>query len=465
MAATQQLDPMTQISQTVSDLRATFNTGKTRAVDWRRAQLHRLKAMIEENEGAILDALHADLGKSAFEGRLTETGTVLSEIDHVLRHLKGWMRPARVWTPITAQPGRSMIRPEPLGVVLIIAPWNYPFNLMITPLIGAIAAGNCAVLKPSEISAHTSRVIARLIPDYLDADAIRVVEGAAETAKELLDQRFDHIFYTGGETVGRIVMTAAAEHLTPVTLELGGKSPAIVHDDCDLALAARRVAWGKFLNAGQTCIAPDYVLVQEKAAGAFVAGLKSAITEFFGPDPKASPDYPRLVSDKHFARVRDLIAGGEIAAGGDSDADTRYIAPTVLTGVDPQSPVMREEIFGPVLAVLTYRTIEEAISFVNARPKPLALYLFSNSQAMREKVLDETSSGGVCINDVVMHLAVPELPFGGVGISGMGAYHGRASFDTFSHRKSVLVKSEWFDVPLRYAPFSETKMKWLRRLM
>ena len=292
---------MTKISQTVSDLRALFATGKTRPVEWRRAQLHRLKAMIEENEGAILDALHADLAKSAFEGRLTETGTVLSEIDHALRHIKGWMRPARVWTQITAQPGRSMIRPEPLGVVLIIAPWNYPFNLMITPLIGAIAAGNCAVLKPSEISAHTSKVIARLIPDYLDADAIRVVEGAADTAKDLLDQRFDHIFYTGGETVGRIVMKAAAEHLTPVTLELGGKSPAIVDADCDLGLAARRLAWGKFLNAGQTCIAPDYVLVQEKAAASFIAGLKTAITDFFGPDPKASPDYPRLVSDKHFA--------------------------------------------------------------------------------------------------------------------------------------------------------------------
>lgn len=456
---------MTQISQTVSDLRATFNTGKTRAVDWRRAQLHRLKAMIEENEGAILDALHADLGKSVFEGRLTETGTVLSELDHVLKHLKGWMRPARVRTPITAQPGRSIVRPEPLGVVLVIAPWNYPFNLLVTPLIGAIAAGNCAVLKPSEISGHTSRVIARLIPEYMDPQAVRVVEGAAETAKELLDQRFDHIFYTGGETVGRIVMKAAAEHLTPVTLELGGKSPAIVDADCDLGLAARRVAWGKFLNAGQTCIAPDYVLVQENAADGFIAGLGTAITEFFGQDPKASPDYPRLVSDKHFDRVRDLIAGGTIAVGGQSDAKTRYIAPTVLTAVDLQSPVMREEIFGPVLPVLTYRTIEEAVSFVTARPKPLALYLFSNSRTVRERVLDETSSGGVCINDVVMHLAVPGLPFGGVGTSGMGAYHGRASFDTFSHRKSVLVKSGWFDVALRYAPFSETKMKWLRRLM
>ncbi|WP_290891857.1 aldehyde dehydrogenase family protein [Hoeflea sp.] len=456
---------MTQISQTVADLRATFDTGKTKPIEWRRGQLHRLKAMIEENEGAILDALHADLGKSAFEGRLTETGTVLAEIDHVLKHLKRWMRPERVWTPMTSQPGRSMIRSEPLGVVLIIAPWNYPFNLLATPLIGAIAAGNCAVLKPSEISAHTSRVLARLIADYLDPQAIRVVEGAAETAKELLAERFDHIFFTGGETVGRIVMTAAARHLTPVTLELGGKSPALVHEDCDPALAARRVAWGKFLNAGQTCIAPDYVLVQEKAAAAFVAGLKTAVTAFFGADPQTSPDYPRLVSDKHFARVRDLIAGGEIAMGGDSNADTRYIAPTVLTGVDLEAPVMREEIFGPVLPVLTYRSIEEAIGFVNARPKPLALYLFSNSRAVRERVLDETSAGGVCINDVVMHLAVPGLPFGGVGTSGMGAYQGRASFDTFSHRKSVLVRSEWFDVALRYAPFSDAKMKWLRRLM
>ncbi|MDP2122244.1 MAG: aldehyde dehydrogenase family protein [Hoeflea sp.] len=456
---------MTQTSDILTDLRATFARHTTRPEAWRRAQLHRLKAMIEENEGAILDALHADLGKSAFEGRLTETGTVLAEINHALKHLKGWMRPTSVWTPITNQPGRSMIKPEPLGVVLVIAPWNYPFNLLATPLIGAIAAGNCAVLKPSEISAHTSRVIARLIPDYLDPQAFRVVEGAAETAKELLDERFDHIFFTGGETVGRIVMTAAAKNLTPVTLELGGKSPAIVEADCDLGIAARRLAWGKFLNAGQTCIAPDYVLVEEKAADGLVAGLRTAITEFFGADPKLSPDYPRLVSDRHFARVRDLISGGTVAVGGESDAATRYIAPTVMTGVDLEAPVMREEIFGPVLPIVTYRTIEEAIAFVTARPKPLALYLFSNTKEVRDRVLEETSSGGVCINDVVMHLAVPDLPFGGVGISGMGAYHGRASFDTFSHRKSVLVKSEWFDLPLRYAPFTATKMKWLRRLM
>ncbi|WP_152599710.1 aldehyde dehydrogenase family protein [Hoeflea sp. BAL378] len=456
---------MTQISQTVADLRAGFDTGRTRPIEWRRAQLHRLKAMIEDNEGALLDALHADLGKSAFEGRLTETGTVLAEITHVLRHLKGWMRPARVWTPLTNQPGYAMIRPEPLGVALIIAPWNYPFYLLAMPLIGAIAAGNCAVLKPSEISAHTSRVLARLIPDFMDSQAIRVVEGDAETATELLEQRFDHIFFTGGEHVGKIVMTAAAKHLTPVTLELGGKSPAIVASDCDLQLAARRVAWGKFLNAGQTCIAPDYVLVEEKAADAFVAGLKTAITDFFGADPKASPDYPRLVSDRHFARVRDLIAGGTVAAGGECDPETRYIAPTVLTGVDLQAPVMREEIFGPVLPVVPYRGIEEAIAFVTARPKPLALYLFSNAREIREKVLAGTSSGGACINDVVMHLAVPELPFGGVGASGMGACHGRASFDTFSHARSVLVKSEWPDLPLRYAPFTSAKFKWLRRLM
>lgn len=453
---------MTQPSDNIASLRASFDSGKTRPQAWRRGQLLRLRAMIEENEDAINEALHADLGKSGFEARMTEIGTVLSEISHTLSRLNSWMRPQRISTPLSNQPGHSRILHEPLGVVLIMAPWNYPVNLVLTPLIGAIAAGNCAALKPSEVSARTSALLARLIPAYLDTESFQVFEGGPEVSTALLEQRFDHIFFTGSEAIGKIVMTAAAKHLTPVTLELGGKSPCIIHDDCDLALAARRVAWGKFLNAGQTCIAPDYILLQETVADAFIERLKASIREFFGDDPKSSPDYPRLINERHFDRVSELISGGTIAIGGETDRSVKYIAPTVLTGVDPEAAVMREEIFGPVLPVITYRSIDEAIGFITARPKPLALYLFAKSDTVREQVLGRTSSGGACINDVVMHLAVPELPFGGVGTSGMGAYHGRTSFDTFSHARSVLTKSEHFDVPLRYPPYSKRKLGWLK---
>lgn len=454
---------MTATPHILNELRQTFASHKTRSFEWRRGQLLGLKAMIEENETDILDALHTDLGKSGFESRMSEAGPVLGEISHVVGQLKRWMRPRKVSTPVTNQPGRSMIVAEPLGVALIIAPWNYPFYLTAMPLIGAIAAGNCAILKPSEISPATSKMLARLIPAYLDPAAIRVVEGGVEATTGLLAERFDHIFFTGSESVGKIVMTAAARHLTPVTLELGGKSPCIVEPDCDLELAARRVAWGKFLNAGQTCIAPDYVLAHDTVADELVDRLETSIRAFFGDDPKTSPDYPRLVSDKHFDRVSELMSGATIAVGGETDRAARYIAPTVLTGVDADADIMRQEIFGPLLPVIRYGSIDEAIGFINARPKPLSLYLFSNSAPARDQVLAQTSSGSVCINDAVMQVAVPELPFGGVGASGMGAYHGRASFDTFSHAKSVLTKSEWFDLPLRYPPFSRTKLRWLKR--
>jgi aldehyde dehydrogenase (NAD+) len=455
---------MSSTSDCIAALRASFDSGKTRPEKWRRQQLYQLITMIEENESAINEALHADLGKSGFEARMTETGTVLAEIEHTLSKLKSWMRPTKVSTPLSNQPGHSKVVHEPLGVVLIMAPWNYPFNLTLTPLIGAIAAGNCAALKPSEVSAHTSALLARLIPAYLDSDAFAVFEGGPDISTELLEQRFDHIFFTGSEKIGRIVMTAAARHLTPVTLELGGKSPCIIAADSDLELAARRVAWGKYLNAGQTCIAPDYVMIDETVADAFVGHMREAIRKFFGTDPKASPDYPRLINERHFDRVCELVSGGSIVIGGETDRETRYIAPTVLTGVATEAEVMREEIFGPVLPVMTYTSLADAISFITSRPKPLALYVFAKSGEIQNEVIARTSSGGACINDVVMHLAVPDLPFGGVGASGMGAYHGRASFDTFSHARAVLTKSEHLDVPLRYPPFSETKLRLLKRL-
>ncbi|WP_299862389.1 aldehyde dehydrogenase family protein [uncultured Hoeflea sp.] len=453
---------MTATSEMLAGLREAFAVQRTRPYEWRRNQLLRLKSMIDENEPALLEALHADLAKSGFEGRMTETGPVLTELAHALAHLKKWMRPRKVSTPLVNQPGHSRIVAEPLGVVLIIAPWNYPFNLLITPLIGAISAGNCAVLKPSELSPATSAVLARLIPSYLDTDAFRVVEGGVETAIDLLDHRFDHIFFTGSEGVGKSVMTAAARHLTPVTLELGGKSPCIVDGTCDLDVAARRITWAKFLNAGQTCIAPDYILVDETITEDLVARMKTSIRAFFGEDPRMSDDYPRMINARHFDRVRGLMRDGTIATGGSVDEASRYIAPTILTDVDPRSEIMNQEIFGPLLPVLTWKSIDEAVAFVNARPKPLALYLFSNSRDVRDTVLGQTSSGSACVNDAVMQISIPDLPFGGVGTSGMGAYHGRASFDTFSHAKSILTKTEWPDPPLRYPPFTKAKLRILK---
>jgi len=456
--------PKVDIATTVARLRATFEHRKTRPYTWRTDQLEKLKAMTIEKEAAIFAALETDLGKSNFESFLTETSGNLTEMDHALKHLKGWMKPQKVSTPMSNQPGHSEVVYEPLGVVLIMGPWNYPFDVIVSPLIGAIAAGNCAVLKPSELTPKTSALLAEIIPEYLDQDAIRVVEGGIDVASELLAQHFDHIFFTGSPRVGKIVMAAAAKNLTPVTLELGGKSPCIVNEDADLEVAAKRIAWGKFVNAGQTCVAPDYVLAHEAIAEQFVQQVKSVVAEFYGKDPKASTDYPKIVNEHHFERLSALLDSGEIAFGGDTDLGSRYIEPTVLVNVSPDSPIMGEEIFGPILPVLTISSIEEAIAFVNDRPKPLALYLFGSDNDVQHKVVDETSSGGVCINDVIMHLVVPDLPFGGVGSSGIGAYHGRASFTTFSHAKGVLAKSTHGEIPLRYPPYTESKFKWLKRL-
>jgi aldehyde dehydrogenase (NAD+) len=453
------------IQSVVSRLRSTFDSGKTRPISWRLEQLHAMRDMIREREQEIFDALAKDLGKSRFESWVAEAGFSVNEVDYAIKRLKSWMKPRRVKTPMSCLPGGSFIQWEPLGVALIISPWNYPILLTMGPLVGAIAAGNCVVIKPSEISANTSGVIARCLRDFLDNDAVAVVEGRVKEATELLKERFDHILFTGGTEVGRIVMEAAARHLTPVTLELGGKCPCIIDKSVNLKVAARRIAWGKFVNAGQTCIAPDYVLVREEMEEDFIEKLKAETLNFYGDDPKRSPDYARIINDLHFRRLTELLGSGRIAFGGEADTEARYIAPTVLRDVPQDSPVMAEEIFGPILPVLKYADIDEAIAFVNARPKPLALYLFSTDKAVQKKVLSSTSSGGVCLNDLLMQLFVPELPFGGVGLSGMGSYKGRQSFETFSHRKSVLKRSLRFDVPLRYPPFSESKLKWLKRVM
>jgi len=457
--------PTADIADTVARLRRTFRTGRTRAPEWRDAQLGRLKAMVTEQREKLLAALAADLGKSSFEGYLAEIALLLKDIDHARKHFRDWMQPERVTTPMALQPGTCRVQRDPLGVALVIAPWNYPVQLALEPLVGVIAAGNCALLKPSEVSSETSRVLAELVPQYLDPDAFAVVEGGVPETTALLEQKFDHIFFTGSTNVGRIIMAAAAKHLTPVTLELGGKSPTIVDSTADLDVAARRIVWGKFFNAGQTCVAPDYVLVDDRVATPFVDKLRSTVRKFYGADPKQSRDYARIVSDRHFQRLVKFLDQGEVACGGEHDADARFIAPTVLTDVSLEAPIMGEEIFGPILPVLKVGSVTEAIDFINDRPKPLALYVFTRDKMTADRVLTETSSGGACVNDSLAHLTVLDLPFGGVGESGMGAYHGKASFDTFTHLKSVLSKSNHLDLEVRYPPYSDTKAKILEKLM
>ncbi len=451
--------------QVVSELRTNFRSGKTRSLQWRLAQLDALKRMLIDNQEQIIDAIAADLGKPRFEAFTTEVGFLLTEIEHTQKHLAKWMKPTKVRSSMVVQPATSKIYHDPLGVALVIGAWNYPLQLSLGPVIGAIAAGNCVVVKPSEVSQNTSAIIAGLLPQYMDTECVRVVEGGIPETTDLLEQKWDYIFYTGNGAVGRIVMTAAAKHLTPVTLELGGKSPTIVDESADLEVSARRIVWGKYTNAGQTCVAPDYVLVHERVHDEFLAALKSAIVEFFGDDAKESPDYGRIINERHCDRLVALLAAGTIAHGGTHDKDERYIEPTVMTDVSPDSPIMADEIFGPILPLLKVNSIEEAIEFVNDRPKPLALYVFSKNKKRTQQVIQETSSGGGCVNHVVVHLVVPGLPFGGVGESGMGGYHGRHSFELFSHQKSILDKPTFVDPSIAYPPYDDFKKNIIKRLL
>jgi aldehyde dehydrogenase (NAD+) len=454
-------------AEVVKRLRSTFDAGHTRPVEWRKAQLAALRTLLAEGEPEMIAALQRDLGKSPVEGFVTEIAMVRAEIDYTLAHLDSWLRPEKVHVPVKQQPGTARIQRDPLGLVLIIGPWNYPIQLVLAPLVAAIAAGNAAVIKPSELAPASSRVLARLVPEYLDPECVVVVaEGGVPETTALLAERWDHIFYTGNGTVGRVVMEAAARHLTPVTLELGGKSPAIVDRHANVAVATKRIAWGKFVNTGQTCVAPDYVLVDRAVEQELLDGLASTVRSFYGDDPRTSSDYGRIINDRHFARLRGLLeSGGEPVVGGETNAADRYIAPTVLTAVDAGAPIMTEEIFGPLLPVLPVDDVDDAIAFVNSREKPLALYIFSEADTVAERVIASTSSGGVAVNATVLHLAVPGLPFGGVGASGMGAYHGRAGFETFSHRKSVLNRPTRLDVPVVYPPYKRWKQKLLRRLL
>jgi aldehyde dehydrogenase (NAD+) len=452
----------------VKRLRASFDAGRTRPVEWRTAQLLALRRLLTEGEGELVDALGQDLGKSAVEGFVTEIAFVRAEIDYTLHHLVAWLRPEKVHVPVKQQPGRARIRRDPLGVVLIIGPWNYPVQLVLAPLVGALAAGNAAVVKPSELAGSTSHALARLVARHLDPDAVAVVEGGVPETTALLDERWDHIFYTGNGAVGRIVMTAAARHLTPVTLELGGKSPAIVDRSANLDVAARRIAWGKFTNAGQTCIAPDYVLVDRRVEGPLLARLRDAVRTFYGGDPHESADYGRIVNPRHFDRLVRLLdedGAGELVFGGERDADDRYFAPTVVRRPELSAALMQEEIFGPILPIIAVDDVDAAIEYVNAHDKPLALYVFAEEGDVADRVIAETASGGVCVNATLFHIAVPGLPFGGVGASGMGAYHGRATFETFSHAKSVLTKPTAVDPSIAYPPYRGIKAKLIRRLL
>lgn len=436
----------------VNQQRDFFNTGQTKDVSFRIQLLKTLKKAVVEHKTEIINALNADLSKPEFEAYGTEIW-VLREIDYAIKHIKSWTKPKKVATPIEQFPGSARIYPEPLGVVLIIGPWNYPFQLMISPLIGAIAAGNCVILKPSEIAPHTSHVLANIIQKNFNSAYVAVIEGGVETSQQLLTEKFDHIFFTGGTAIGKIVMEAAAKHLTPVTLELGGKSPCIVDSDINIEHTARRIIWGKFLNAGQSCIAPDYLLVNKNIKQDLLDAIQKNIKEFYGDNPTISPDYARIINQKHFNRLVGFLKHGKIIIGGETDLSSCYISPTVIDNISIEDPVMQEEIFGPILPVLEYTDLTEALTIINARPKPLALYFFSRNKHLQERVCCETSSGSICLNDTVMQFGVSALPFGGVGDSGIGSYHGKASFDTFSHYKSVLKKTFLLDPNWRYAPY------------
>ncbi|MDR0268294.1 aldehyde dehydrogenase [Paenibacillus sp.] len=441
-----------------------YGSGVTRGYEDRLRQLKRLREALIAYEKQIIAALNQDLNKSEFEAYSTEIGIVYEELSYTIKNLRSWMVPKKAKTALTHIGSKGRIIPEPYGTTLIIAPWNYPYQLAISPLIGALAAGNTVVLKPSELSPATSTLLAEILSGLFDEEYVAVVQGGPEVSQDLLDQPVDYIFFTGSVHVGKIVMQAAAKRLIPLTLELGGKSPCIVHADAPLKLTAQRLVFGKFTNAGQTCIAPDYLLVHRSVKNELITHIREAIKEFYGPEPLSNASYGRIVSERHFHRLASFLQDGNITLGGKTDANALTIEPTLMDQVTWDMPVMQEEIFGPILPIVEYDRIQEAVDMINARPKPLALYLFTREPEIEETVVGNVSYGGGCINDTLMHIATPYLPFGGVGESGMGAYHGRGSFDTFTHYKSVLKQTTLFDIKFRY-PSSKNGLKLLRKLM
>ncbi len=451
------------IKSLVALQREYFESGATRSMEFRMNALKNLQRAVKDNEALIEAAMKSDLNKTAFESYMTETGLVLEEIRYHLKHLSSWMKNRKVKTPLAQFHAKSFIAPEPYGVTLIMSPWNYPLQLCLVPLIGAISGGNCAIIKPSAYAPATSKVIKKLISENFSSKYLAVVEGGREENNALLEEPFDYIFFTGSVEVGKIVMAAASQNLTPVTLELGGKSPVIVDETANLKLAAKRIAFGKVLNAGQTCVEPDYLLIHQSVKDQFLEEYKRALTEFF-PGGDMS-EMPAIISDKHFQRVTRLMKGEKAIIGGGFDEARRLIEPTVLDEVTKDSPIMQEEIFGPVLPLMTYTNLSDCIRFIRSNPKPLAFYLFTSSKAVEKKMLDSCSFGGGCINDTIIHIANSRMGFGGVGYSGVGSYHGKLSFDTFTHYRSMVKKYTWIDLPVRYHPYKESHFRLLRKLM
>lgn len=456
------------IHDVVQRQREFFMTGATLDVDYRVDALKRLRASIKAHEKDIADALYKDLRKSELESYMSETGMVLDEIKYELKHIRKWSRTKRVKTPIAQFISKSFVVPQPYGVVLIMAPWNYPVQLCLEPLVGAVAAGNVAIVKPSAYAAEVSRCLANIVEEVFPPEYVAVVEGGREQNTQLLEEKFDYIFFTGSETVGKIVMEKASRHLTPVSLELGGKSPVIVDRTANLEVSARRLAFGKYLNAGQTCVAPDYLLIERSVKDNFLECFERAVSEFF---PKGDfSNIPVIVNDRHFKRLMNTIdaskaKGAKVFMGGNGDMNSRFIEPTVLDDVSWDSPIMEQEIFGPILPVIEYDNLDDVLDIIKQRPKPLALYLFSNDKAVQRKVLSSVPYGGGCVNDTIIHLATPYMGFGGVGESGMGSYHGKRSFDTFTHYKSIVKKSNAIDLPMRYHPYSKRKLDFIRKVM
>ncbi|XP_003744881.1 aldehyde dehydrogenase, dimeric NADP-preferring-like [Galendromus occidentalis] len=446
----------TRYTEDVEVLRKTFASGKTKSLAWRKDQIRKLQQFIEDHYEDLVNAAEKDIGKSRMESVLYEVEFVLNDIRGADIELEGWMKAESVPKTLMTVLDRSFVHSEPYGVALIIGAWNYPVQLVISPLVGAITAGNCAVIKTAELSPNTSKVMSKLT-EYLDKEAFLLINGGVEEATEILKEKFDFIFYTGSVSVGKIIYAAAQKYLTPVTLELGGKSPVYVHSDVDLEMTVRRILWGKFVNAGQTCVAPDYVMCHESVHDKFISSTHKIIREFFGENPRESPDFARIVTQRHTKRLVDLLKDADIVLGGDADIEQRYLAPTVVQNVRATDPVMQEELFGPILPVLRVKNLDEAISFINARDKPLAAYVFAAHESIVSRFLNETSSGSACVNDVMVHLSVEGLPFGGVGSSGIGRYHGKHSFDCFSNKKAVLQRDfSWIGEAVgrrRYPPY------------
>lgn len=454
--------PEQHIVDVLNKQKSFLATHQTKSVTHRLEALHKLKKCILSHQQDIEQALWNDLHKSPEEAYLTEISIVLGEIDYHIKHLKKWSKPKHVPTPLQLQPSSSKIIYEPLGVALIIAPWNYPFQLLFNSLVGAISAGCCAILKPSPDAAHTALVMKKIIEEIFDEQYVALVQGGKETNTILLAQRFDMIFFTGSPKLGKVVMEAAAKHLTPVVLELGGKSPCIVDENANIKLAAKRIVWGKFINAGQTCIAPDYMLVHEKVKPILLKEMVTCIKQMYGEYPNQSRFYPRIISAKAFDRLMGLLNEGGIYFGGQTDANERYISPTIIDNINARDAIMQEEIFGPIMPVLTFSKIDEAINYINNNEKPLALYYFGPEKA-GEQVLAKTSSGGACINDTLMHIANHHLPFGGVGNSGMGKYHAIESFKVFSNQRAVVSTPTWIDLPFKYIPFKY--FNWIKKIL